>query len=66
MAVTELAGESREEQEAERPGARLVELLLDSLPAWTVVAAAIAFLYLVWVTLELLGVYVGGMPRVTP
>ena len=31
-----------------------VESLLDNLPVWTIVAAAIAFLYLVWATLEIL------------
>jgi hypothetical protein len=40
--------------------------VLDSLPAWTVVAAAIAFLYLVWATLEILGRYLTGLPSVTP
>jgi hypothetical protein len=43
---------------------RLVESLLDNLPAWTVIAAAIAFLYLVWATLEILSRYVGGIPSV--
>ena len=32
---------------------RLVEAILDNLPAWTVIAAAIAFLYLVWATIEI-------------
>lgn len=44
----------------------LVESLLDNLPAWTVVASAVAFLYLVWATLEILGRYVGPLPKVTP
>ncbi len=52
----------RAEEEARRTG--LVEALLDNLPAWTVVAAAIAFLYLVWATLEILSRYVGGIPSV--
>jgi hypothetical protein len=43
---------------------RLVESLLDNLPAWTVIAAAIAFLYLVWATLGILSRYVGGIPSV--
>ena len=42
----------------------LVELLLDSLSAWTVLAAAIAFLYLVWATIEILDRYVGVLPKV--
>lgn len=45
---------------------RLVEAVLDNLSAWTVVAAAIAFLYLVWATLEILGRYLEGIPSVTP
>jgi hypothetical protein len=44
----------------------IVEGLLDNLPVWTIVAAAIAFLYLVWATLEILSRYVGGLPKVTP
>ncbi len=48
------------------PHTRFVEAVLDNLPAWTVVAAAIAFLYLVWATLEILGRYLGDLPSVTP
>lgn len=48
--------------EKERPS--LVESVLDNLGVWTVVAAAIAFLYLVWATLEILGRYVGPLPKV--
>ena len=50
----------------EPPRTSLIEAVLDSLPAWTVVAAAIAFLYLVWATIEILGRYVEGIPSVTP
>src|SRR3970040_1031284 len=32
---------------------RFIEAVLDNLPAWAVVAAAIAYLYLVWATLEI-------------
>lgn len=42
------------------------ESVLDNLSAWTVVAAAITLLYLVWVTLEILGKYVGILPKVGP
>lgn len=42
----------------------ITELILDNLPAWTVVAALIGFLYMVWVTLEILGRYVGQLPSV--
>jgi len=52
--------------EPDAPPTRLVESLLDNLPVWTVVAAAISFLYLVWATLEILGRYVGGLPKVGP
>ncbi|MGH3138041.1 MAG: hypothetical protein ACRDPV_16270 [Gaiellaceae bacterium] len=38
--------------------------MLDNLPAWTVIAAAISFLYLVWVTIEILNRYVGILPKV--
>lgn len=51
-------------EEERRTG--LVEALLDNLPVWTVVAAAIAFLYLVWATLEILSRYVGALPKVGP
>ena len=43
-----------------------VEAILDNLPGWTVVAAAVAFLYLVWATIEILGRYLHGVPSVTP
>jgi len=43
-----------------------IEAVLDNLPAWAVVAAAIAFLYLVWATIEILGRYLEGIPSVTP
>ena len=45
---------------------RFVEAILDNLPAWTVIAAAIAFLYLVWATIEILSRYVGEIPKVGP
>ncbi|MEP7335692.1 MAG: hypothetical protein ABI717_07920 [Actinomycetota bacterium] len=51
---------------AQPPGTSFIEAVLDSLPAWTVVAAAIAFLYLVWLTIEILGRYVERIPAVTP
>jgi len=46
------------------PRQSLTEALYDNLAAWTVVAAAIALLYLVWVTLEILDKYVGDLPKV--
>lgn len=55
---------SREEPAAETGSTGLVESLLDNLSAWTVLAAAIAFLYLVWATLEILSRYVGPLPKV--
>ena len=51
---------------AQPPSTRFIEAVLDNLPAWAVVAAAIAFLYLVWATLEILGRYLEGIPSVTP
>jgi hypothetical protein len=42
----------------------VTESVLDNLSAWTVIAAAISFLYLVWVTLEVLDRYVGIIPKV--
>lgn len=51
---------------AQPPRTRFIEAVLDNLPAWTVVAAAIAFLYLIWATIEILGRYLEGLPSVTP
>ena len=48
------------------PRTKLVESLFDNLSLWTVLAAAISFLYLVWATLDILGRYVGGFPQVAP
>jgi hypothetical protein len=48
----------------ETPATGLVESLLDNLSAWTVIAAAIAFLYLVWATVEILSRYVGPLPKI--
>lgn len=42
----------------------VTESVLDNLSAWTVIAAAVAFLFLVWVTLEVLDRYVGIVPKV--
>jgi hypothetical protein len=46
------------------PKHSLTETVLDNLSAWTVIAAAVALLYLVWVTLEVLDKYVGDLPKV--
>jgi small neutral amino acid transporter SnatA (MarC family) len=48
------------------PRLSVVERVLDNLPAWTVVAAAITLLYLVWATLDVLNVYAGDFPSVVP
>ena len=53
-------------EEAKGRSTALVESLLDNLPVWTVIAAAVAFLYLVWATLEILSRYVGPLPKVGP
>lgn len=64
MPAADPTGRDEPEQEARRT--TLVESLLDNLPVWTVIAAAVAFLYLVWATLEILGRYVGPLPKVGP
>ena len=46
------------------PRHSMSESVLDNLSAWTVIAAAISLLYLVWVTLEILDKYVGILPKV--
>ena len=46
--------------------ASVVELVLDNLPAWTVVAAAITLLYLVWATIDVLDIFSPGLPSVVP
>lgn len=46
------------------PQHSILESVLDNLSAWTVIAAAISLLYLVWVTLEILDKYVGNLPKV--
>ena len=59
------ADKAAQEDAAEEARATgLVESLLDNLPAWTVIAAAIGFLYLVWATIEVLNRYVGPLPKV--
>ncbi|HLG07565.1 MAG TPA: hypothetical protein VI409_02720 [Gaiellaceae bacterium] len=49
-----------------QPQHSISESVLDNLSAWTVIAAAISMLYLVWVTLEILDKYVGILPKVGP
>jgi hypothetical protein len=46
------------------PPGSVTESVLDNLSAWTVIAAAVSFLYLVWVTLEVLDRYVRFLPKV--
>jgi len=62
----EQAPPERPEPAAEPARTGFVESILDNLPVWTVIAAAISFLYLVWATLEILSRYLGGIPRVSP
>jgi hypothetical protein len=52
------------EPQSSEPPTRLVEAVLDNLPAWTVVALLIGVLYLVWATFEILARYVGNIPSV--
>ena len=56
------------DSELEAPPARsgITERILDNLPLWMVVSAAIGLLYLVWATLEILSRYVGAVPKITP
>ena len=62
--VDPTAREGEKPLDAESRAAGLVESLLDNLSVWTVIAAAIAFLYLVWATIEILSRYVGPLPKV--
>jgi len=50
----------------EPEGNRLVESLLDNLPAWAFLALAIAALYMVWATLVIVEKYVGDLPTFIP
>lgn len=65
LAQAPKGAEQSEEREEARQTA-LLESLLDNLPVWTVIAAAIAFLYLVWATVEILSRYVGPVAKVVP
>ena len=62
----EAGGASEREDGEPDDGNRLVESILDNLPAWAFVALAIAALYLVWATLVIVAKYVGGLPSFTP
>ena len=66
MSTTPEPAAPPEEVPAAPPRTTFVESILDNLSAWTVIAAAISFLYLVWATLEILGRYVSGIPKVIP
>ncbi len=66
MSTTPEPAAPPDEVPASPPRTTFVESILDNLSAWTVIAAAISFLYLVWATLEILSRYVGGIPKVTP
>lgn len=50
----------------EPEGNRLVESMLDNLPAWAFLALAIAALYMVWATLVIVDKYVGDLPTFVP
>lgn len=63
---TDDAAPASPEETSESPRTKLVEAIFDNLSLWTVLAAAISFLYLVWVTLDVLGRYIGGFPKVGP
>lgn len=44
----------------------IVAQILDNLMFWLFMAAAIGFLYMIWVTVEILNHYVGQMILYTP
>jgi hypothetical protein len=44
----------------------VLESVLDNLSVWTVIAAAISFLYIVWATIDVLNVYTGDLPSFGP
>jgi len=44
----------------------VLESVLDNLPVWTVIAAAISFLYIVWATIDVLNIYTGDLPSFGP
>ena len=50
----------------ESPSTGLLESIFDNLSLWTVLAAAISFLYLIWATLDIISRYLGGIPKVRP
>lgn len=66
MSETHAVPETQPPEQAGDARQRFIESLLDNLPGWTVVALAIALLYLVWATLEILSRYTGVIPEVTP
>lgn len=69
--VSTAPGQSPPALDQERPSAAearqgLLERIYDNLPLWTIVAAAITLLYLVWATLDVISVYTGDVPKVSP
>ena len=69
MSTTQPAAETaRPDEHADGgpPRYSLLEAVFDNLSAWTVIAAAIGLLYLVWATLAILSVYTGDIPKVGP
>ena len=58
--------EAAAEHTGPTPGTKVIESLFDNLSLWTVIAAAIALLYLIWVTLDVLAHYVPSIPKVGP
>jgi len=50
----------------EAPRQSITEAVLDNLTAWTVVAASITVLYLVWATLDIVSHYTGDIPKLGP
>lgn len=71
MSSTQTSEITAYEPDGEQPASArrrpsITEAVLDNLSAWTVVAAAITLLYLVWATIDVLNVFAGGLPSVAP
>lgn len=45
---------------------KFTESIIDNLGVWALIAAGIAFLYMVWATVRILSIYVDGLPSVGP
>lgn len=64
--MSESMQEARAAPEPEEARRAAGESIMDNLGAWAVIAAAVAFLFMVWATVRILTEYVGSMPGVGP